>query len=270
MLVAAGCTVLEDRDGCQCYLTVDMRGVDRSIKDWHLWLFNDSGDLIFRDTIHRRNYTYPYVVEVPRSEKVQCLLWGNIRGATTLNESYSLGTFMLKEMGMSADSLYFSTDTISTSGEESYLKVLPNKEFATVDILMKGWIGVDYRVEMSLECASSGFFIDKKFCGSRNTTDLQISDIGNYYTLFTGRILRQYDTENLKLSLYVRKCLANGEDGEVLYDMSLPIGNYLEQNGYNMYDGPMEDITMELDFSYNNFLIRAEDWSAEYKIVEEI
>ncbi len=266
----AGCTVLEDRSSCQSWLTVDLLGVDKGIKEWHLWLFNDQGGLLFKDTIHRRHYTAPYVVEVPRHGKVQCFMWGNMRDATTLNEAYSLGTFILKEGGVSADSLYSCTDTISTSGEESYLKVVPDKEFATVDIYMKGWVGVDFEVEMAIECASSGFFVDKRLCGNRNITNLEISDIGNYYTCFTGRILRQYDTENLILTLYVKELLPDGTQGRVLYDMDIPIGDYLEGNGYNMYSGGMEDITMELDFSYNNLLIRAEDWSAEYKIVEEI
>lgn len=270
LLAAAGCTVLEDRQGCPCWLTIDMQEVDRSIKEWHVWLFNGSGDLIYRDTLYRRHYQEPYVVEVPRHEKVQCLLWGNIRDATSLSEAYSLGTFMLKEGGVSADSLYFSTDTINTSGEESYLKIVPNKEFATVDIIMKGWIGIDFDVDMTIECASSGFFVDKRFCGSRNATNLKVKDIGNYYTRFSGRILRQYDTENLVLTLYVKELLPDGTPGKVLYDMDIPIGDYLESNGYNMYTGAMEDITMELDFTYNNLLIKAEDWSAEYKIVEEI
>lgn len=267
---AAGCTILEDRNICPSYLTVDMSGVDKGIKEWHMWLFNDSGELLHKDTIHRRDYSVPYVAGVPREEKVRCFMWGNIRGATSLNEDYSLGTFLLKEDGLPADSLYCCTDMIDTSGEESYLKVLPCKEFATVDIYMDGWIGVDYQVRMTIQCASSGFFVDRRMCGGTTETDLEISDIGNYYTRFSGRILRQYDTENLLLKLHVKELLANGEEGELLYDMSIPIGDYLEENGYNMYEGGMEDISMELDFSYNRFLIRAEDWSAEYKIVEEM
>ncbi len=270
LLFGAGCTVLEDRSVCTSTLTVDFSEVDRTIKEWQMWLFNGDGELIYKDTIYRRSYGTNYTVEVPRDDAVQCLLWGNIRGATSLNEAYSLGTFMLKGHNVSSDSLYFCNDTISTNGENSFLKVLPNKEFATVDIYMKGWLGHDYDATLELLCANSGFFVDKRICGSNTVTRLDVYDIGNYYTHFRGRILRQHDVENLVLSLFVRDLLPDGARGGVRLSKEIPLGEYLESNGYSMQSGEMGDITMEVDISYNRLLVRAEDWSATYKLVEEI
>ena len=270
LMFGAGCNVLEDRSVCTSTLTVDLQEVDRTIKEWQMWLFNTEGELIYKDTIYRRSYGTRYTVEVPRYDDVQCLLWGNIRGATSLNEAYSLGTFMLKGHDISADSLYFCTDRISTNGEESYLKVVPNKEFATVDIYMKGWVGHDYDATLELLCANSGFFVDKRICGSNTVTKMEVYDIGNYYTHFRGRILRQYDVENLVLSLFITDRLPDGARGGVRLNKEIPLGEYLESNGYSMQSGAMGDISMEVDLSYNKLLVRAEDWSATYKLVEEI
>lgn len=264
------CRVFEDRDMCPSYLTVDMQGADRSIREWQMWLFNDNGEMIYKDTIYRRDYIYPYVVEVPRCGKVQCLLWGNIRRGTHLDERYSLGTTIHKQNGISADSLYFCSDTISTNGEDSYLKVVHHKEFATVELYVQGWVGVDFEVDMVLQCAKGGFYVDGDFSGNDVYTDLEFCDIGNYYTKYTGRILRQPDTENIVLSMLLRKKEADGTEGKILMDKDIPIGKYLEENGYDIHSFNMNDIRMELDYSYNKLLIRAEDWEAEYNLEEEI
>ncbi len=264
------CSIYEDRSDCSSYLTVDLTNVDKGIREWQMWLFDGGGRLIFKDTIYRRYYSEPYIVQVPRYGRVQCCLWGNMRGATSLDEKYSMGTFLLKKEGVSADSIYSCTDIISTDGEESYLKVMPRKEFATVDIYLEGWAGLDFEVEMLLQCAKGGFYVDGEFCGSSVSTKMEMYGLGDYYTHFSGRILRQPDTENIILSLYIRKKEIDGSLGEVLVEKDIPIGKYLEENGYDIKSDFMDDIRMEVDYSYNLLTIKTEEWSATYRLVEEI
>ena len=270
ILSLCGCTVLEDRDPCPCYLEVDFSQVDKSIREWQMWLFSPEGTLLFKDTVYRRSYSSPYIVEVPRNSKVQCLLWGNARGGTNLNESYSRYTTLLHKGGFAADSLYFSTDTISTMGEESSLKVFPRKEFATVDICLQGWIGVDFDASMELLCGAQGFYVDRRFLRGEVSSSMKLYDMGDYYTQFRGRILRQPDPENIILSLLIRKKEIDGSIGEVLIDKDIPIGKYLEENGYDMHTPDMSDIVMDVDYSYTNLVIKAEDWEATYSLNEEI
>ena len=265
-----GCTVLEDRDPCPCYLEVDFSQVDKSIREWQMWLFSPSGELLFKDTVYRRSYSSPYVVEVPRNTGVQCLLWGNARSGTSLNESFSLYTSLQHLPGLPADSLFFSTDTISTMGEESSLKVVPHKEFATVDICLQGWIGVDFDASMELVCGTQGFYVDRRFLAGNVSSNMKLFDMGDYYTQFRGRILRQPDTENIILSLLIKKREIDGSIGETLIDKDIPIGKYLEENGYDMHTPQMSDIVMDVDYSYTSLVIKAEDWEATYSLNEEI
>lgn len=264
------CTVLEDRSDCPNYLTIDFTEVDRGIKEWQLWMFDKEDNLIFKDTIYRCSYASPYLVKVPRSREVICLMWGNIRGGTHLNEMYSLGSHLTKQRDISADSLYYFLDTISTNREYSQFKVEPLKEFATLDIYMKGWIENDFAAELELECANSGFYIDKRLCGSSSFTTIPVHDIGNYFTHFRSRFLRQRDTENIILSVIIKKKNIDGTIGETLIDKDIPIGLYLERNGYNMQSPNLKDIEMEIDYSYNLCTIKIEDWSATYNLLEEI
>lgn len=270
IIFLCSCTVLEDRDSCHCYLEVDFSQVDKSIREWQMWLFSSEGKLLFKDTVYRRSYSSPYIVEVPRNTKVQCLLWGNARSGTILNESFSLYTSLSHKGVVPADSLYFSTDTISTMGEESFLRVFPRKEFATVDICLEGWIGVDFDASMELVCGTQGFYVDRRFIRGVIASNMKLYDLGDYYTQFRGRILRQPDTENIILSLLIRKREIDGSLGEILVDKDIPIGKYLEENGYDMHTPDMPDIVMGVDYSYTNLVIKAEDWEATYNLNEEI
>lgn len=268
--IICSCTVMEERGSCPNYLTVDLKGVDKSIKEWQMWLFNEEGELVFKDTIYRRSYSAPYIVEVPRYDNVRCLLWGNMRSGTKVDETYSYGTTFAKTADISADSIYFYTDTIDTAGEDSYLKVKPAKEFATVDIYVKGWVGSDFEADMVLECASAGFYVGKEFLREKSFTRAMVQEVGNYYTRFSCRMLRQQDTEHMVLRLFIRDLLSDGTLGDVLVDKEIPIGEYLYENSYDMQKSSLDDIEMEVDYSYNRFMIRAADWKATYKMDTEI
>lgn len=269
-VLLVSCTVFEDRRVCPNYLVVDLRDVDKTIKEWQMWLFDDGGKLLFKDTIYRRSYQEPYVVTVPRADRVKCLMWGNMRNATEIEEDYSYRTCFEKLPGVWADSLYFFTETISTGQENSYVKVVPGKEFATVDIYVKGWVGNDYEAEVAIICASSGFYVAKDFLYRTNVTYAGIFDKGDYFTHFRSRIWRQPDTENVLLKLYIRDLNPDGSLGEVKVDTEVPLGEYLFENGYDMNSVSLEDIEIEIDYSYNRFQVKVADWEATYKILEEI
>ena len=269
-LLLGSCTVFENRDGCPNYLTVDMREVDKTIKEWQMWLFDEEGKLLLKDTIYRRSYTEPYVVSVPRADNVKCLMWGNMRNATHIEENYSYGTFFEKLPDVWADSLYFFADTISTGRENSYVKVIPGKEFATVDIFIKGWLGDDYEAQVAVICASAGFYVSKEFLERGAVTYASVYELGDTYTHFRSRILRQPDTENVLLKLYIRDLNPDGSLGEIKVDTEVPLGEYLFENGYDMGNLSLEDIEIEIDYSYNRFQVKVADWEAIYKILKEI
>lgn len=266
----AGCTVLEDRSSCPNWLVLDMQDVDSEIKEWQIWLFSSGGEFLYKDTIYRRSYSSPVTLEVPRRKSVCCYMWGNVRGASRLNEKYSTASTVEKLKGVSSDSLYFFSDTLSTDREDSYIKVCPVKEFATVDIYLKGWTGNDFIADVELECASSGFYVNREFVQKESVIYPQMGDLGNYYTHFSCRMLRQQDNENIVLRLKLRDVENDGSAGSIILEKEIPLGEYLQSNGYNMQALNMQDVQMEVDYSYNRLLIRADEWEAEYKIVEEI
>ena len=269
-LLLGSCTVFENRDGCPNYLIVDLQEVDKTIKEWQMWLFDSEGTLLFKDTIFRRSYQEPYTVSVPRADNVKCLMWGNMRNATCVEENYSYGTCLKKLPDVWADSLYFYGETISTKGENSYVKVVPGKEFATVDVYVKGWAGNDYEADVAIICASSGFYVTKKFLEGTVVTYASEYGKGDYYTHFRSRIWRQPDTENVLLKLFIRDLNPDGSFGEIKVDTEVPLGEYLYDNGYDMNGISLEDIEIEVDYSFNRFQIKVADWEATYKILEEI
>ena len=269
-LILQSCTIFEERSGCPCYLAIDFSNVDNGIREWQLWLFSPDGELMFKDTVYRRSYTSPYIVQVPRNKHMQCLMWGNARGGTLLDETYSHLTSLVKREEIQADSLFFFTDTVNTWKEDEQMRVIPRKEFATVDVYMQGWIDIDFDAEMNLVCNSKGFYVDGKFYPGNVLTKMKMYDIGNYYTHFRGRILRQPDTENILLSLKIWKREVDGTIGAEIVNKDIPIGKYLEENGYDIQRADLGDIRMDVDYSYNSLILKAEDWVASYNLVEEI
>lgn len=270
VLLISSCTVLEERSGCPCYLTMDFTKIDKGIREWQFWLFTPEGEIMFKDTIYRRSYSSPYTVQVPRDRQMQCLLWGNARSATLLDETMSPATSILKKEGVLADSLYFFSDIVDTWKEDGWVSVEPRKEFATVDVYMLGWAGIEYVVELIIECDTKGFYVDGDFYPGKVYTQMQFDNIDNNYSHFSGRILRQPDTENIKLSMLLKKKEIDGTIGNVIVDKDIPIGKYLEENGYDMHNPVLEDIRMDIDYSNNDFRIKAEDWEATYKLIEEM
>ena len=266
----ASCTIFEERSGCPCYLTVDFSKVDKGIREWQLWLFDDDGGLMYKDTVYRRSYSSPYVVQVPRNRQVQCFMWGNARGATILEEAYSSSTLLLKKEGLPADSLFFYADTIDTWKEDGLMSVSPRKEFATIDIYIYGWAEIDFVAEMELLCDSRGFYVGGDFYPDKISVQMPVTGIDDYYTHFSGRMLRQHDTENIKLSLILKQKEIDGKIGKELVNQEIPIGMFLEANGYDMQNPILQDIRMELDYSYSNITVRTDDWEATYRLEEEI
>ena len=264
------CTILEERSGCPCYLTIDLTKVDKGIREWQLWLFDKDGEVMFKDTIYRRSYSSPYVVQVPRNRQLQCFMWGNVRGATILDEAYSPSTLLLKKEGLPADSLFHYAETVDTWREDGFMKVIPRKEFATVDIYIYGWADIDFVAEMELVCDSRGFYVGGDFYPDEVSVQMQLRGIDDYYTHFSGRMLRQPDTENVRLYLRLMKKEIDGTVGEELVNRDIPLGKFLEDNGYDMQSAQLQDIRMELDYSYSNLIIRTDDWEASYRLEEEI
>ena len=68
----------------------------------------------------------------------------------------------------------------------------------------------------------------------------------------------------------LKKKEIDGQTGQILVNQDIPIGRYLEENGYDMQSPQLQDIRMELDYSYTNITIRTDDWEASYEIEEEI
>ena len=235
-----------------------------------MWLFNEEGELLLKDTIHRRSYSAPYIVQVPRYGSVRCLMWGNMRDGTIVQEKYSYSTSISKVPGVSADSIYSFAASVNTRGEESCLEVVPCKEYATVDIYVEGWAGSDFEADKVLECASSGFYVGKEFLRERSYTNAQLVGMDNSKTHFRFRMLRQEDTENLVLNLHMQDLNPDGSPGEVIIDNEVPIGEYLYENGYDMQKESLEDISMELDYTFNRFVIKTANWEATYHIKTEI
>lgn len=256
--------IMEDRYACPSYLTIDMSDVNREMEWGQIWFFDPFGKLLYKDTISRSMFDNPYVVQIAREDYAKCYVWGNIGKNTLLSEEYSLNTNLTMLDNLPADSLYFYSCNINTNAEFSNIKLRANKEFATVNIIFPGYCDTTaYNVNISIECKNRGFFLDKSFIEKSVTTKAELCRLGLDYSMFSSRILRQGDARDIKMILQVEE-KQKGKNSDIKAILApVPIGTFLYENGYDMLQEDLSDITIKIDLAGNFLYLQVEDWENE-------
>jgi hypothetical protein len=266
IILCCNSCILEERELCPTYLTIDMSMIDRNVEQGHIWFFDSDGNLLYKDTVSRGMFNKPYVVKIPRDDYAKCYMWANMGKNTLLNEEYSLNTSLTVLDNKPADSIYFYSCDINTNREFSNLTLLANKEFATINLTLTSYCDTTaYNTSIIIECRSRGFLVDKSFIETSSRVKAQLCETGVDYSLFATRILRQTDIKDIKL--YVTISPKNDSRFSEVDNISaiIPIGQYLTESGYDMYEENLSDISMELDIVGCFLSIKGEDWKEEKK-----
>ena len=268
LLLLCSCTpeIWEDRSGCPSWFSLDFSKVDPNIKQLHIWFTDsDSGEMLLVDTVYSSQYDNYYEVELPRMDNLKCFVWGNINSNTILTEENSLNTSLRKKDGMSSDSLYYyGSKHINTRKEFVFDTVRFNKEFATVDFIMKGRPQKGDDIHIEVESTTPGQYIDRRFLQGPAyiAVDDKVNLEGN--SLFRFRLNRQERLEDM-----VVKILGTVEGIPVEIDR-FPLGEFLKKSNYTMTTIDLKDVTVTLDLSFNFITIKIEDWSTTYPVDIEI
>ncbi len=251
ILTCSSCeaTIFEDREDCPCFLTLDLSNVPSTMGELYLWAFDSSEDLILRDTILSTYFGAEYEIEVKRTG-VEYYLWGNIGAATTLSDVNSINLTLTKVDNLSADSLYSYSKELDATGEFARDTVILLKEYAKLDILIKK--AEDTTIEV--ESGNNGYYVDNRVIDSKSTwiSSGKLDAEGDM--LHSFNITRQSNLEDLTLTLYGKL------NNLPLILNTYPIGEWLEEQGYNMDAENLSDIYIEIDSSNNFITITVDDW----------
>ncbi|HNY05849.1 MAG TPA: FimB/Mfa2 family fimbrial subunit [Candidatus Egerieousia sp.] len=266
---ATGCnTIMESREECPCELTIDFSKIDGNVRNVQLWLFDSEGDLLYKDTVGRKSFKVPDVLSVKKGN-IYCYVWCNLSDASVCTERFSPSTIIEKAGALSADSLFFFKYEGPVRGESVILQVLPNKEFATINVRFSGVEEGD-GAGTELVSPSGGFFVNGKCLEklsviSVNTIQSQyqmsmpncasrLNDDGNCLSF---RMLRQSSLNGIYMNIYSlsgEKEMSRREIG------TFELGKYLKDSNYDMEAVSLKDIDILIDMSSLLATVKIGDW----------
>lgn len=241
LLANCGCTVMEDREECPCYLTVDWSGVD-------CWSMLDAGN-------------EQLAWQVSTTPVAQWLQSGTLALETlaptceipvprdTVRLSVACGAEMGPDGGVTTPEgegfprLYYYSSDVDATGITARDTVMLHREHAELFLYIRNVMqaGASYSVEGTVQgCDRTGRPLLGKF-SSRIVTDSR--GFGSIV------VPRQVDG-SLRLNVSYA--------GEVV--RSLAIGEYIIQSGYDWSALDLEDISMEIDYYQTKVTVKIEQW----------
>lgn len=252
ILACSSCeaTIFEEREDCPCFLTLDLSNVPPTMGELYLWAFDSKENLILRDTILSTHFGGEYEVVVKRTT-VHYHLWGNIGSATSLLGENSVNLKLSKVDSLSADSLYCYSKKLNATGEFAKDTVTLFKEYARVKVLVKR--AKDTFIEIKGE--SNGYFLNREIVDAKSIYKSVGLIDSNSDMLHTFNITRQSNLSLLEIAL------SHSINKRVTLLNTYPIGEWLEEQGYNMDAENLSDIYIEIDSSNNFITITVDDWS---------
>ena len=243
-LLAAGaaCSVKEDRGPCPCYLQVSFSDPDAAgeaeVLGWR-------DDRLFRERVRIEDARPAWTKPVPKGMLV-------VSACKGLREAFSEGHQLRIPPGSEADSLYAWFGEVDATGDLAYAEVSFRKQFATVFLDIRKSADVVRSCRFLVEGNSCGFDlldfspVEGKFrCEPVPSTG---SGAGAG-TIVPFRIPRQGDSG---LTVTIQP------EGSV--PARFPLGEFIDQLGYNWKAEELQDIYVSVDLARGLVDIRVADW----------
>ena len=230
------CSVKEDRDGCPCWLDIDLSGCERftdmvSLKGWTA----DSN--VLGDNVYKPDFDHLFEAEVPRGSVSYCASSG-------LEASLRSGMSVVIPEGAQSDMLYAYRADVITLGETAYDKVCLHKQYATV--LMKF---EDESTVRSITVRSDWNGLDlatlQPVRGTFSYTPAQSED-----RTWSLRLPRQGDDS---LTMEVTDLTTGRPE-------TFDLGEIISKTGYDWTAEDLDDIYIGIDWARGEVSIRIEGW----------
>ena len=249
-LLAASCSVFEDRMVCPCYLIVDYAAVnDANVRPTqagrvHSLLYNPDCS---------ENITH-MTVSCPAYDTLACT-----KGEAVFSAVYSPESVPLKSAervvrytaGSQVDSIYGCHESLSLVSEIEYVKVSMHKQFSTVTLVVKESDTVVRDADVTVVGNTCGYDL-ADFTPVKGEYRYAVPSDGSERSSF--RIPRQADYE---LALHIENPVSG-------LTADFPVGRYIADIGYDFDVPDLSDFEIYLDLSYLTFRIKIIDWDEEF------
>lgn len=240
LIVAAGCSVKEDRTDCPCYLTLDWTEVD-------CWKMMDAGHSSVRWSVTARGGIWHQEGELPLETLEPFTELQVPKDSVTVTAA--CGAEIDPLVGVVADEngtfprLYYHSGIVDASSAMASDTILLHREHAELFLYVKNIMqpGASYTVRGNIVgCDLSGAPVPGSFSSSVKVDGRGLGSVV---------LPRQADS-----SLWLDVSYA----GELV--RSLAIGEYIIASGYDWTAENLEDIVMEIDYYQTKVVVSIEQW----------
>ena len=288
MLFLSSCSIKEDRDGCPCWMTVEMPGQaghdgEKVGQDGRFSVgAGDDGTVVLRlrgnsdeDTV---DYAYKVTeavradtgtleYEVPRgSVGVSAVAFGNEIPGRAGHDGKSAGydgDEIRVPIGEQMDSLYGFFKMYHTRCESVLCDVELHKEFCTVSFTLgEDGYSSPYRIEVWGNVAGVSAWDLMPLLGDFRYAPMQKNGV------YQVRVPRQVDNSLELVMLEIpdqvgydgRSPVGAGDDGERAVVDRLPLGEYITRSGYDWTAEDLADVNVALDLEMQQVMITVSGW----------
>ena len=265
MLFLSSCSIKEDRDGCPCWMTVEMPGQAGDDGTVVLRLRGNSDedavDYEYQVTEAVRVDVGALEYEVPRgSVGVSAVAFGNEIPGRAGYDGKSAGDEIRVPVGEQMDSLYGFFKMYHTRCESVLCDVELHKEFCTVSFTLgEDGYSSPYRIEVWGNVAGVSAWDLMPVQGEFRYAPILKNGV------YQVRVPRQVDN-SLELVM-VEMPDQVGHDGERTEDDGervvvdrLPLGEYIARSGYDWTAEDLADVNVALDLEMQQVMITVSGW----------
>lgn len=240
-LMAASCSVKEDRASCPCLLVLDFSEADK-MPDGPVALYVAAdGDPFLSDVLPLNEYRgRDYITPVPRTGLDMVLWYG---GDGSVSESG-----LEIPLGEDCPEVYIHASVFAASGERHDEVVNFHKNHCRMTLYAAGDVGVP--LSMTVYGNVAGYGRNGKPVEGPFEYCIDYADLKEGHDVV---LPRQVDT-SLKL-------IINDPDDDVKV---FALGHYLESCGYDWSDADLEDVTVTIDFASTEVRLSVKGWEGVY------
>lgn len=244
--------IREDRTDCPCYLHVDLTQVDSNyVRKMDLMLRSEAGGIEWFP-VRKSAIGDTLIMSVSKSE-FDFSAWGNLFYSVLDDNRMTI------EPASAPDSLWSYSNHINARCEDAYVKVVPDRQYIPVTIIVRGMLQNITGIRPVLENISGALLYDGMAAGSTGTVVPVPTETGggaSQYYMYQTMILTQTSATAAQLRLSFER---DGIPVEGVY----PVGEMLCEMGEDISRVNQNPIIIDLTIGTASVLlvIRVSDWT---------
>lgn len=239
MIVAAGCSVKEDRMNCPCMLVLDFADVDTSVVSVLNLLATLHGEVVLDERVDAVSFGKEYVCRVPHGH-LQVNVWAG-------GEGREGPSGVVIPYGCECPPIFMDSFIADTRGDVFRKVVTMHKNHCRLTIEMDGVEEIPY--SLTFKGQVDGYGLD----GMPQEGDFSCVAYPGLKGESHALLPRQLDSS---LMLEV-------DDGTSVAK-TFAIGEYIVSSGYDWSAVDLEDVTLMLDYYITYIKIEIQGWDKEY------